>query len=75
MTNQKTQVLEYMQKYGSISSFEAYARLGITQLGARIDDLKKDGYMFEKEWIRKRKNGKVKDYIKYKLSEVMASDK
>lgn len=67
MTNQKTQVLEYMQKYGSISSFEAYAHLGITQLGARIDDLKKDGYVFEKEWVRKRKNGKVKDYIKYKL--------
>ena len=68
MTNQKTQVLEYIQKCGSISSYEAYARLGITQLGARIDDLKKDGYMFEKEWIRKRKNGKVKDYIKYKLA-------
>ena len=46
MTNQKTQVLEYIQKYGSISSFEAYSRLGITQLGARIDDLKKDGYVF-----------------------------
>ena len=75
MTNQKTQVLEYMQKYGSISSFEAYAHLGITQLGARIVDLKKDGYVFKKEWIRKRKNGKVKDFIKYKLSEVMASDK
>lgn len=75
MTNQKTQVLEYIQKYGSISSYEAYARLGITQLGARIDDLKKDGYVFKKEWIRKRKNGKVKDFIKYKLSEVMASDK
>lgn len=70
MKSQKTEVIEYIQKYGSISSYEAYARLGITQLGARIDDLKKDGYVFEKEWVRKRKNGKVKDYIKYKLSEV-----
>lgn len=70
MINQKTLILEYMRKYGSISSYEAYARLGITQLGARIDDLRKDGYVFEKEWVRKRKNGKVKDYIKYKLSEV-----
>lgn len=75
MTNQKTQVLEYIQKCGSISSYEAYSRLGITQLGARIDELQKDGYVFKKEWIRKRKNGKVKDFIKYKLSEVMASDK
>lgn len=67
MTNQKTKVLEYIKTNGSISSFEAYARLGITQLGARIDELQKDGYMFEREWVRKRKNGKVKDYIKYKL--------
>ena len=68
MKSQKTEVIEYIQKYGSISSYEAYARLGITQLGARIDDLKKDGYVFEKEWIRKRKNGKVRDYIKYELA-------
>lgn len=70
MKSQKTEVIEYIQKYGSISSYEAYARLGITQLGARIDDLQKDGHVFEKEWVRKRKNGKVKDFIKYKLSEV-----
>lgn len=47
MKSQKTQVIEYIQKYGSISSYEAYAHLGITQLGARIDGLKKDGYVFE----------------------------
>lgn len=70
MKNQKMQVLEYIQKHGSISSYEAYARLGITQLGARIDNLKADGYVFEKEWVRKRKNGQRKDYIKYKLREV-----
>lgn len=52
MKNQKTQVLEYIQKHGSISSYEAYAHLGITQLGARIDNLQKDGYVFEKEWVR-----------------------
>ena len=68
MKSQKTEVIEYIQKYASISSYEAYARLGITQLGARIDDLQKDGHVFEKEWVRKRKNGKVKDYIKYKLA-------
>lgn len=68
MKSQKTEVIEYIQKYGSISSYEAYAHLGITQLGARIDDLQKDGHVFEKEWVRKRKNGKVKDYIKYKLA-------
>ena len=38
---QKDRILEYIRKFDSISSFEAYADLGITQLGARIDQLKK----------------------------------
>lgn len=67
MKNQKTLILEYMRKYGSISSYEAYARLGITQLGARIDNLQDDGYVFEKEWVKNRKDGQVKDYVRYRL--------
>lgn len=70
MINQKTQILNYIEKHGSISSYEAYSKLGITQLGARIDDLQNDGYVFKREWIRNRKDGRVKDYIKYKLSGV-----
>lgn len=67
MKNQKTLILEYMRKYGSISSYEAYEKLGITQLGARIDNLQDDGYVFEKEWVKNRKNGQVKDYVRYRL--------
>lgn len=67
MKNQKTLILEYMRKYGSISSYEAYAHLGITQLGARIDNLQDDGYVFKKEWVKNRKNGQVKDYVRYRL--------
>lgn len=67
MKNQKTLILEYMRKYGSISSYEAYAHLGITQLGARIDNLQDDGYVFEKEWVKNRKDGQVKDYVRYRL--------
>lgn len=44
--NQKTRILEYIKKFGSITSWDAYSDLGITQLGARIDGLKKDGYIF-----------------------------
>lgn len=67
MKNQKTLILEYMRKYGSISSYEAYAHLGITQLGARIDNLQDDGYVFKKEWVKNRKDGQVKDYVRYRL--------
>ena len=44
---QKQRVIDYINKFGSISSWEAYADLGITQLGARIDQLKKEGYNFK----------------------------
>ena len=47
---QKDRILQYIRQYGSISSWEAYKDLGITQLGARIDSLKKEGYEFETEW-------------------------
>lgn len=66
MKNQKTQVLEYIQKHGGISSYEAYSKLKITQLGARIDELKKDGYLFKRKWIH-RKN--KKSYVRYMLFE------
>ena len=39
--------LEYIRRFGSITSWQAYADLGITQLGARIWDLKSRGYQFE----------------------------
>ena len=47
---QKDRIINYIREFGSISSWEAYADLGITQLGARIDQLKKEGYEFKTEW-------------------------
>ena len=46
---QKQRIINYIKDFGSITSFQAYADLGITQLGARIDGLQKDGYKFKKE--------------------------
>ena len=48
--SQKDRILQYIRQYGSISSWEAYKELGVTQLGARIDSLKKEGYEFRTEW-------------------------
>lgn len=48
--SQKDRIINYIREFGSISSWEAYSDLGITQLGARIDQLKKDGYEFVTEW-------------------------
>ncbi len=46
---QKERIIEYIREFGSISSWEAYSDLGITQLGARIDQLKKVREMYRGE--------------------------
>lgn len=50
---QRERIVEYIRRFGSISNWEAYEDLGITQLGARIDQLKKEGYEFKTEWESK----------------------
>lgn len=65
---QKQRVIDYINKFGSISSWEAYSDLGITQLGARIDQLKKEGYNFKTEWeSSKNRFGDKTDYKRYYL--------
>ena len=46
---QKERIVKYINDFGSITSFQAYSDLGITQLGARIFELKKLGYRFKTE--------------------------
>lgn len=68
---QKQRVIDYINKFGSISSWEAYADLGITQLGARIDQLKKEGYNFRTEWeSSKNRFGEKTDYKRYYLENI-----
>jgi len=71
-TTQKQRVIDYIQEFGSISSWEAYADLGITQLGARIDQLKKEGYEFETEWeSKKNRYGDNTTYKRYRIAEMV----
>lgn len=51
---QKERIIEYIRKFGSITRYEAYMDLGVTQLGARIDQLKKEGYELKTKWINKK---------------------
>ena len=44
METQKSRILKHLQSGRSISSFEAYKDFGVTQLGARIFELKEQGY-------------------------------
>ena len=67
--SQKDRIIEYINKFGSITSLQAYMDLGITQLGAMIDGLERDGYSFYKEWQEgKNRFGEPIKYKKYSLA-------
>lgn len=69
--NQRQQIIEYINDFGFITSYQAYIDLGITQLATRIKELKEQGYQFKCEWItKKNRYGKPVKFKKYELEEV-----
>ena len=74
-TTQKDRILEYIRNFGSISSFEAYANLGITQLGTKIEQLKKEGYEVKTEWESNiNRFGEKTDYKRYFLIDMVSEN-
>ena len=73
--NQKSRILDYIKQFGSITSWEAYNELGITQLGARIDQLQKEGYEFKTEWEHKKNRyGDDVSFKRYYLADMIAEN-
>ena len=70
-TQKKTQndlVLEYLQKFGSITSLQAFEDLGITRISARIFDLREAGHHIMSENVKvPRRNGETTTVSKYRL--------
>lgn len=67
---QRERIIDYIRRFGKITSFQAYADLGVTQLGARIDGLQKEGYVFKKEQKKgKNRFGEDTHYVEYSLEE------
>jgi hypothetical protein len=74
--NQREMIVKYIIDFGAITSYEAYQDLGITQLGARIKELKEQGYSFSCEWVKKKNRyGKPITFKKYKLERSNTDDK
>lgn len=72
-TTQKDRIINYIRQFGSISSREAYSDLGITQLGARIDQLKKEGFEFRTKWeSNTNRFGEKTEYKRYYLADIIA---
>lgn len=49
---QRDRVLQFIMEHGSITSYQAYAEIGCTQLATRISELKDRGHRFRKERIK-----------------------
>lgn len=72
---QKDTIISFIRQFGSISSWEAYTELGITQLGARIDQLQKDGYVFKTEWeTKKNRYGENVQFKRYYLANMISEN-
>lgn len=67
---QTQMVLEYMKKYGSITSLEAARDIGCQRLSARIWDLRRCGIVVISDLeIGKNRHGKKVRYARYRLKE------
>lgn len=65
---QRDKVLDYIRKHGYITSWQAYQDLGVSQLGARVFELKERGYSFETKRINTRnRDGEPTHYDEYRL--------
>lgn len=49
---QCSRVLDYIERFGSITQYEALQDLGVMRLASRISELRKQGYEFACEWIK-----------------------
>lgn len=67
---QEERVLVYMNRFGGITSAEAFVDLGITRLSAKIFNLKKQGYNIVDEWKKGKDRFNETTYFKkYMLAE------
>ena len=68
--NQKSMILQFMRDYGSITPSQAIEEFGCYRLGARIWDLRHDGYDIKTQTVtRKNRYGKAVSFAKYYIEE------
>lgn len=70
MKRQCERVLDYMNKFGSITTLEAFTDLGVARLGSRIHDLRSEGVKIKGEYVSsKNRFGEKVHYMKYTLED------
>ena len=61
---QKEKILDHLERYGTISTYEAFKLYGVTRISNRIGELEEDGIRIDSVW-EKSKNGTT--YKRYML--------
>ena len=63
MNPQNKEVLDYLTENPSLTSMEAFSKLGITRLAARIHELRQGGISIDKETIEVKKGTYIARYF------------
>lgn len=67
---QKEQILDYLERFNTITPMEAFADLGITKLATRVSEMRREGIEFNIESVTsKNRFGKPVRFAKYSLKE------
>ena len=67
---QKEQIIDYLQRFKTITPMEAFADLGITKLATRVSEMRSDGIECHIETVkRKNRFGKTIWFCRYSLKE------
>ena len=73
--SQCEKIVNYMNKYGSITQLQAYVDIGCIRLPSRIYDLKRKGYAIRSETIKvKNREGEYTPIARYSLAEGKNAD-
>ena len=65
---QHDMILDYIERFGSISPMEAFSDLGITKLSTRVSEMSRSGIAFNKKTeTSKNRLGKPTSYMRYSL--------
>lgn len=68
--SQCERIVEYMQKYGSITQLDALREFGCMRLASRISDLKRQGVAVKREMeTSKNRYGEPISYARYSICE------
>lgn len=68
---QADKIMNYMERYGSITQIDALREFGCMRLASRISDLRRDGIRIKSEMVKaKNRFGEPISFARYSLEDV-----